>query len=359
MSTPIAIRQPYVDEGFIRSATTDDGTLIIYTYTDSCTFARNWDAVTIHSRGHIFNILTGEPVAVPFSKFWNLGEGEASQVESFDWNKPYEAFEKIDCWLGVLYRHNGIYKVASRGAFGSTGAVWASDFISKKDLSFLPNEVTLVFEIVSPVTQIILKYDTSTLIILAAFNRFSGEEYPREQVASWARAADLPLVKSYGMMTLAEMQKLQKEGKDFEGFVIRFADGKRVKIKTEWYLARAKIMSNLSPISIWDIMVDGKVPIEYIASIPEELRPIAEGYASYLEGAYVDVKGQIEAYANEIITKIGVVRKDLALYMQKAKTPSVIRGAVFTILDGKSLDSKVREWIYPLGNKMEYKKIGT
>jgi RNA ligase len=358
MSLPIEIRKPYVDDGFIRSAVTDDGTLAIYTYTDSCTFARKWDEVTMNSRGHVFNIQTGECVARPFAKFFNLGENEMSLVSCFDWNQPYECYEKIDGWMSSLLRHNGRFEIATRGSFHSTGAVWATNFIQTKDLSFLPDEVTLVFELINPEHKIILDYEgMSTLVILAAFNRLTGKEYSREIVENWAKKADLPIVKKYGMLTLAEMQKIQKERENFEGFVIRFADGKRVKIKTEWYLARAKIMAHLSPISIWDIMVEGKVPQEYLDSIPEELRPIAEGYATYLEGAFADVHSQMTSFAQGIIDLIGKDRKSLALHMQSIKAPSVIRGVVFSLLDGKSITDKVMEKIYPKGNVMEYKKI--
>lgn len=259
--------------------------------------------------------------------------------------------------LGTLYRHEGQHKVSSRGAFYSEMANWATAFIATKDLSFLPDEVSLVFEIVSPVSHIILNYETSTLIVLAAFNRFTGEEYPRSLVETWAEKAGLPIVRSYGMLSLSEMKRLQKEGINFEGFVIRFADGRRCKIKTEWYMARAKIMSHLSPISIWDTMVEGKVPVEYLATIPEELRPLAEGYVTYLENAYADILEQIIKSVSEIVAEVGTDNKKLALFMQSVKTPSIIRKSLFLMLSARSLDKIVKDWIYPSANEMSYANI--
>src|SRR5262249_1153008 len=56
-------REEYVANGLLRSDRTDDGRLAIYTYTDQCTFANAWDDVTRNSRGHIYDLQTGECVA--------------------------------------------------------------------------------------------------------------------------------------------------------------------------------------------------------------------------------------------------------------------------------------------------------
>src|SRR5262249_12861239 len=151
--------------------------------------------LTRNSRGHVFDLQTGECVAWPFPKFFNLGENQESLPDKFPWDQPYEIYEKMDGWLGLLYRHEGKFKVASRGSFHSTGATWATEFLQGYDLSSLPNEVTLCFEIIHPEHQIILNYrGQRTLVVLAAFNRFTGEEYPRAVVAEWARRIGLPLV---------------------------------------------------------------------------------------------------------------------------------------------------------------------
>lgn len=165
----------------------------------------------------------------------------------------------------MLYRHEGQYHVASRGSFHSSGALWATSFIRSRDLACLPDEVTLCFEIIHPEHKIILNYEgQETLIILAAFNRHTGIEYPRTVVADWARALSLPLVPLLGHMSLEELLHTQQRREQFEGFVLRFGDGRRVKVKTDWYMKMAKIVSNLTPIAVWEVMIRGKVPQEYV-----------------------------------------------------------------------------------------------
>src|SRR5262249_35001245 len=118
------------------------------------------------------------------------------------------------------------------------------------------------------------------------FNRRTGQEYPRAAVAEWAAEIGLPLVPQLGHLSLEDMMALQKQRQDFEGFVIRFCDGRRVKVKTQWYLEIARIMADLTPIAVWQAMRGGKVRPEYLARLPEELRPLAEKYQAVLEGQY-------------------------------------------------------------------------
>ena len=347
-------REEYVARGLLRSDRTDDGTLAIYTYTDRCTFENAWDEVTRNSRGHVYNLQTGECVAWAFPKFFNLGENPESLPEKFPWDRPYEIMEKLDGWLGVLYRHEGKFKVATRGSFHSSGSVWATEMAQALDFSCLPDEATLVFEIITPEQRIILDYGSERkLVILAAFNRHTGQEYPRHRVEEWGRATGLPVVPLLGRMSLEDLLRKQKELEKFEGFVIRFCDGRRVKVKTEWYLGMARIMANLTPIAVWEAMVNGRVPPEYLMVVPEELRPLAERYQAVLEGQYARVRLHFEQAVRPIIERHGPDRRSLGKYAEKHRQElGPLRSALFLILDGRAdkLDQLVKEMIYPRGN---------
>jgi RNA ligase len=347
-------REEYVARGLLRSDQTDDGQLAIYTYTDQCTYTSAWDEITRNSRGHIFDLQTGECAAWPFPKFFNLGENAETLSERLPWNQPYEIYEKLDGWLGVLYRHDGLFKVASRGSFRSTGAVWATEFIQHYDLSVLPLEATLTFEIIHPDHQVIMQYtDQETLVVLGAFNRLTGAEYPRHVVAEWAKSIGLPLVTLLGWMSLEELQHSQKVRQQCEGFVLRFADGRRVKVKTDWYLHIAKVLANLTPISVWGAMSAGKVPDEYLMRVPEELRPVAEKYRTILEGEYTRMLLELEETAVPMLAQYGGDRKALAAHLnERQEQLGVRRQAVFFLLDGKRkrLDRLVMDLIYPSGN---------
>src|SRR5207244_13053764 len=158
--------------------------------------------------------------------------------------------------------------VPPRGSFDSGGSVWATEYCQRFDRSCLPDAVTLCFEIIAPEQRIILDYGAERrLVVLAAFNRMTGEEYPRSQVGEWARTIGLPVVPLLGMLSLEDLLRKQKELEKFEGFVIRFCDGRRGKVKTDWYLSIARIMADLTPIAVWEVMTGGKVPAEYLAGV--------------------------------------------------------------------------------------------
>ncbi len=348
-------REEYVAQGLIRGDRTDDGMIAVYTYTDSCTFANAWDDVTRNSRGHIFHVETGECVAWAFPKFFNLGENLESQGDLFPWEGPYEIMDKLDGWLGVLYRHEGLFKVSTRGSFHSSGSVWATQEIQKYDLSCLPDEATLCFEILTPEQRIILDYgEERKLVILAAYNRFTGQEYPRDEVEHWSRQSGLPLVAVHPPMSLDELKRQQKELQKVEGFVIRFPDGRRIKVKTEWYLELARIMTNLTPITVWEALQGGRVSPAFLQKVPEELRRLAESYVWRLEEQFARVRQHIEGIVRPILAQLGNDRPGLGRYSQEhAAELGAARSALFLLRDGKvaKFEETIKELIYPSGNR--------
>jgi RNA ligase len=344
-------REEYVESGLLRKDTTDDSELVIYTYTDKCVFDHIWDDITINSRGHIFNIKTGEVVARPFKKFFNLEPNNHSMMESFDWLGGYEVYTKADGMLGVLFRHNGKFNVASRGSFHSDGSIWATEFIQNYDLSCIPEEATLVFEMIDQNLKIILDYPgVSTLIILAAFNRFTGEEYPRETVEGWSKVIGLPIIDKH-KHTLEDCLRHQKEALGSEGFVIRFKDGERVKIKTEFYRSLAKLIAFLSPIAIWESMVNGKVKLEFINQIPLELKSLANNYTHKLESQYSLLLSNVNTQCSVFVGEVGRDPKQVGLNRDKLK--GIAYAAVFAWLrqDMVNLDKIIMKAIYPRANE--------
>jgi RNA ligase len=262
--------------------------------------------------------------------------------------------DKLDGWLGVLYRHEGKFKVSTRGSFHSSGSQWATEEIQKYDLGCLPDEATLCFEILTPEQRIILNYgEERKLVILAGFNRLTGDEYPRDDVAYWARQIGLPIVHVHPLMSLEELRKKQKELEKVEGYVIRFPDGRRVKIKTEWYVELSRIMANLTPIVVWEAIKGGKVDQAFLVKVPEELRRLAENYIARLEEQYARVKERVEVIVRPVLARLGDDRAALGRYSQEhAADLGVARSALFLVRDGKhaKLDTMIKELIYPSGN---------
>src|SRR5271170_895905 len=110
-----------VEEGFLRISEKDS--LILYGYTDRCTFDRHWNEYTLVARGLIIHKFSGQVVAKPLSKFFNLNETEETSFKNLPKDMPYEAFEKVDGSLGIIFNYNGVWQVATRGSFYSEQAI--------------------------------------------------------------------------------------------------------------------------------------------------------------------------------------------------------------------------------------------
>ena len=348
----VKIRDEYEQRGLIRTDMLDD--LKIFTYTIKCEYANAWDDITLNSRGHIFNIKTGDCVARPFSKFFNVGQ---RQVQPDLW-QSCRVVEKLDGWLGILYRNNGQFKIATRGSFKSVGATIGSawlnmdfkDSVSRQELlKQLPNEVTLVLEIISPETKIIVDYNNATnLVLLTAFNRHTGEEYLWEQVCLWAEQFSFDLPKIYEGWTAFNAIELAKtlEPNAQEGFVLIFGDGQRLKVKGKQYVELASILKRLTPLSLWKTMQKGKVNDAFFTIFQEPWLSEARQITKNLESGYRRAKALVEADYRTVRCNIENTH-DRKEFADAVKRYSKYPPAAFTLYDDRSIDGFIMKHIRP------------
>ncbi|MHA2279526.1 MAG: RNA ligase [Promethearchaeota archaeon] len=359
-SLAVSVRDELVDQQLLRCD--DKGDFRIYTYTDNCTYSAAWNDVTMNSRGIILNRSTGEVIAHPFPKFFNVGEREETMEHNLPWTDDYLVFEKMDGWLGTLYRYEGEHCVATRGSFDGMGiGSWATAYLRQNhDLTGLPDEVTLVFEIICPQTHIIVDYgDREELILLAAFNRHTSEEYDWNQVVEWAKQFGFPIPRIFG----SDIQACQSfltthSGNEMEGFVIRF-ENLRVKIKSEDYKRRAAIVANLTPLSIWKVLRDGiDVGSEDLFAPLESMRETVD--ADYLDQfnelvdnlrkAYTEVYDDIHSEYERLCSKSCADRKEFALKVQSLGLCHP--NAMFSLADNKkkAIEKYILKKIRPNAN---------
>jgi len=343
----IEARDKLVEDGLLRCDDLDD--LRVYSYTDGC---KTWDNITLNSRGIILNRKTGEVVSQPFPKFFNMNQRHDTQECNLPWKDGFRIFKKEDGWLGILYRVNGEHRIATRGSFRSDGAVWATAWLKRYDLSTLPDEVTLLFEIICPITHIVVNYgDRRDLVLLAAYNRHTGEEYSWGQVREWNKEFGFTLIDSYDQNWLGYCRGQIKtaSGDKLEGFVIRFNNGLRVKIKCEDYFRRHAMLMHLTLLGIWKEMVNGEVPAFLWDIVDVDYHETLTDLASNLEGKYELTKCEIQEYF------------DLIKYIpDRARFANTVanmkhRAAMFMLYDGHwdRLDRYIMKKIRPKNNVME------
>src|ERR1039458_5853170 len=83
--TSEAFRTNYLETRLVDVATHDEFPLQMLTYGREAVHTNNWDVVIRKCRGIIFNIETGEIVARPFFKFFNLGTAGMPETNPSNW----------------------------------------------------------------------------------------------------------------------------------------------------------------------------------------------------------------------------------------------------------------------------------
>jgi RNA ligase len=335
------------------------GDLVLYNYTDQCTFDRAWNEVTRHSRGLILDRTTGAFVAIPFPKFFNLSEMPETCIENLP-DEPYTVTDKMDGSLGIVYHHNNKWNVATRGAFSSEQAVKAENILEKYDMSSIDESLTLLVEIIYPENKIVVNYGhDEKLTLLSAVCVKDQKELERWECELMSTVTGMSLVKEYNH-TIEEMIELKKTlPKDEEGFVVRYESGLRVKIKGDEYCRIHKMISCMSPLSFWETMDDGIVNIDYLQELPEEFRVEAEGIVDTLESQYKELHIETFKAFDEARVKLGLRmtedlledKKALGLYIKEHKPKY---GGIFWayyLMRPDNIDKYIKKIIRPKGNE--------
>ena len=249
-----------------------NGDLVLFNYTLDAEKENRWNWFERAARGLILNWKTGEVVARPFDKFFNYGQrghypDMDVHIKTITW--------KMDGSLGILYRNNG-FKIATRGAFDSEQAQWATGQLNTwHDIAEIPDQYTFLFEIIYPDNRIVVDYEgMEELILLAIRDRFTGEYLPfwgdENSVMEWGEICDflVPSVANFNSASdiLGAMHFLDGNR---EGYVVEYSDGTRWKFKGDRYLELHRLVTNASFNRILEAVQCGTYD-EMIANVPDE-----------------------------------------------------------------------------------------
>jgi RNA ligase len=261
-----------VERGYVNKKELDD--LTLYDYNNSCVFDQAWTDASMSARGLVLSHSLKKIVALPFPKFFNLGENQNTiTINEFNNSKVYE---KYDGSCIIMFYVNGQWRCCTRGSFTSSQSVDAAQWLQHKinaDYSDFDQNVTYLFEWVSTTNRIVLTYETEKLILIGAFNNTTFEDYDLDVWKTYPQ--DLMVAKQYSFSCLDEVMAFCNNETNEEGFVIRTPE-KRVKVKTEWYIKAHKMCTNFSAKSVFECVFTplklGAVNAitEYKSLLPEE-----------------------------------------------------------------------------------------
>jgi len=336
MDLSLRILNKYRNEGLLYSQVHPTLPLTIWNYTEKVQYECLWDEVTLSCRG----LVTDDRAVVfarPFKKFFNMEEGKHTPTSEF------EVFEKMDGSLGIMFKYNGEVICATRGSFASDQAVWMSKFAKEYNYQdIIVDGFTYLFEIIYPENRIVVNYgDQERLVLLGIIKTESGEELPYDDISfeGW------DIVNKYdGIRDYSELKS--KIDNNAEGFVIRFSNGDRMKIKGEEYLRLHKVMTNLSTTAVWEVLSNGGSMDDLLKDVPDEFYDKIKDYEKSL---IVQFNKLEEEYQNHFDSIKGLgVRKLFAQTAIMFQHPSIL----FGMLDGKDISPMIWKIVKP-----EFKKL--
>jgi RNA ligase len=133
----------------------------------------------------------------------------------------------------------------------------------------LPGTTYLV-EIVYPRNRIVIPYDFEALFLLGGFDE-EGHELSRHTLEELAALTRLRRVPSHSHDSLDELLAVaQSLPREREGFVVRFKSGLRIKIKGEQYCRIHRLLSNCTPLALWEGMMNAEDMDKIRQELPEE-----------------------------------------------------------------------------------------
>jgi RNA ligase len=294
----LEILEKYHRDGLLHKQAHPTFDLTIWNYTPKVQYDRLWDDITIQCRGLVTNS-KGDIVARPFKKFFNYEEHKPEDIP----NEDYVVYEKMDGSLGILFNYENEWVLATRGSFTSPQAIKGKEILDRHDISALRKDNTYLFEIIYPENRIVVDYgDEEKLVVLGGVHTETGDEIPDSSLF-WMQDAGFEVVTTY--KTWGEGYELLQEeiSKDREGYVIRFKNGFRMKIKGDEYKRLHKILTGISNRDIWEILKEGKSFDEILDKVPDEFYDWVKGTAQNLQNQFDTIKVDIENEFKELVNK--------------------------------------------------------
>jgi len=351
-----------VEEG--RVTANQSGSLTLFKYTQETHIKDLWNEVNCQARGIIFDA-DGTIVARPFSKFFNLHERTETEPQNLPWSEGCEVYEKLDGSCGTGYvvpvKSDNLWvyqwRLATPGSMESDQAIEGTAILNETAYNspshalvetgsatvykrykteHLPLDCTPVFEIIYPENRIVVDYHGARELVLLAIFEHNGEEWHPRRVDQIAELCGFRRPKRYDIDIRCDIDFEDNH----EGYVCRFGNGFRVKVKSPSYLRVHRILNHLSPKGVVEL-IRGKEYGSVVEQLPKEIAKDFDDVRAHVQGMFNTILTSAYENLTRLQDKMGAnkSRKDYAEWIQ-SYVASAERGFVFALLDGKDIEDK-------------------
>lgn len=278
--------------------------LSLFTYTNRCQYNKSqWNNTNTKARGIVFDTDTGTVVCRPFSKFFNLEERSNTKIKVLTRKlQKQKAFAtaKLDGTCVAVWNYKGEWRTSTIGHLFSPHAKYAAKtYLPRYSFDALPTDLTYMFEMIAPWDRYdkICDYgDRDDLTMLAAFEtRWDEVEVPRSRLEMLAKQAGIPIVYEYPIYTPEAPWETQVPDSE-EGFVLRFEDGQRIKIKSGWFMRWHRISDGATYKNVIDLMRFEK---QTLAQVRKDAPPHVKQKVDDILNHIVQTKEEIEREVDE------------------------------------------------------------
>ena len=294
----------------------------LYVYSDRCVYENAWDEFSLMARGLILHPESATVVATPFVKFFNAGERGRPIPTG-----PFDVLEKMDGSLAIIHHWDGRWRCATKGSFNSSQAEWVEAWLDQTDTLPLVPGTTYLCEAIYAENRIVIRYVWDCLCLLGGYRQDGAElTIPQlREIAFRMEGWTTPNTHSYANFAdlVADARALPGNR---EGFVLRYEDGTRIKVKGDAYCRIHASISRCTPLAIWEAMAAGDNLETMRRDLPEEFLADFDGIRAALDARVSSIVGRVRQAVADVA---GLTDKELGQSLERL--PADVRQLVFPV----------------------------
>lgn len=323
-----------------------EGDLAIFNYGITCDF---YNPVVQEARGIIIDLSCLEVVCWPFRKFGNHTEG---YVDDIDWSSA-RVQEKVDGSIVKLW----FDKNQNKWQFSTNKTIFAEnapidgtllryqDVIvdalktTKINYDILDKNNTYIFELISPKTRVVVKYEKSELVHLGTRSNLTGQEYEVDIGVRKPKSYPLSCIEDCINAAIA----LNRDGQNAddvenEGFVVVDKNWHRIKIKSPDYIMMHHLstLKTMSKSECVQLLLYEREKLDRVFTICPEIEPTVKFYDYKITELLFDAD-KIADLSRCLYEEYSRDRKAVASVIAKHRLSSIGFKALSTECKGRDL----------------------
>lgn len=317
------------------------------------------DPIVKECRGIILRKNDWKIVCYPFKKFFNYGEGYSDTID-FETSKVQE---KVDGSIMKMWYDGNEWIISTNGKIDSTDATCAiGKSFNELFIESLKNQLdndetkyneffetlnkhknyTYIFEMVHPLTRVVIEYDKPDLRHIGTRNNDTYEELDIN--IGIQKPTEYKFNSFDDVVNMSRLLPYSEEG-----YVVVDANWNRVKVKSPAYLAVHHLKNNgvISARRVIDIILKGEQS-EVLSIFPE-----FTDYFNVASEIFYNFKAELEKNIDDFKNMTFESKKGFAMVASKTQLPDFF----FQVYDGKYTYDDLSKYLSEYGGDKIAKKL--